>query len=338
MRLTHVSIAGLAYVDAPVVVPTADLERQLQPTAERLGLRLDLLVALTGIDERRFWPPGVQPSDAATWAAEQALAASGIDRERLGVIVSTSVCKDYIEPSVASLVHGNLHLPPTCLNFDVGNACLAFLNGMELVGALIERGAVDYGLVVDGENSRQAVEATVARLRQPSCDPRIFRDNFATLTLGSGSAAAVLARSDLAPHGHRFLGGVSLAATEHNRLCLGQPEEMRTDPTTLLTAGVALASRTFELAREQMGWSIDALDELVMHQVSAPHTDRIVEALGADPRKVFAIYPRFGNIGPASIPIVLGKARDAGRLRRGARIGLMGIGSGLNCAMMEIVW
>jgi len=76
----------------------------------------------------------------------------------------------------------------------------------------------------------------------------------------------------------------------------------------------------------------------VIHQVSAAHTDRFVEMLGADPRKIFAIYPRFGNIGPAAIPITLGKARDAGRLRRGARVALMGIGSGLNCSMMEVVW
>jgi 3-oxoacyl-[acyl-carrier-protein] synthase III len=338
MRFQNVSIAGLAYVDAPVVVPTGDIERQLWPTAERLGIRLDLLTALTGIDERRFWERGVQPSDAATRAAEEALAAAGVDRGRLGAIVSTSVCKDYIEPSVASLVHGNLRLPATCMNFDVGNACLAFLNGMETLGMMIERGAIEWGLVVDGEGSRQAVEATVARLQGPGCDARVFLDNFATLTLGSGAAAAVLARSDLAPHGHRFLGGVTLAATEHSRLCLGQPEEMRTNPTALLTAGLELARRTFALATEQLGWSADILDEIVIHQVSAAHTARFVEMLGADPRKVFAIYPRFGNIGPAAIPITLGKARDAGRLRRGARVALMGIGSGLNCSMMEVVW
>jgi len=338
MRFHNVSIVGLAYVDAPIVVPTSDIEQKLRGTADRLGIRLDLLTALTGIDERRFWEPGVQPSDAATWAAERALEAAGVERGRIGAIVSTSVCKDYIEPSVAALVHGNLKLGAGCLNFDVGNACLAFLSGMEIVGTMIERGVIDHGLVVDGEGSRQAVEATVARLAHPGCDARVFRENFATLTLGSGASAAVLTRSDLAPHGHRFLGGVSLADTEHNKLCVGQPEEMRTDPTGLLVAGLELARRTFAVARDQMSWSPEALDEVVIHQVSAAHTDKFTEMLGVDPRKVFAIYPRFGNIGPASIPIVLGKARDAGRLRRGARVALMGIGSGINCSMMEIIW
>ena len=36
--------------------------------------------------------------------------------------------------------------------------------------------------------------------------------------------------------------------------------------------------------------------------------------------------------------MVLAKAEEAGRLTRGDRVALMGIGSGLNCAMAEIVW
>jgi 3-oxoacyl-[acyl-carrier-protein] synthase-3 len=38
------------------------------------------------------------------------------------------------------------------------------------------------------------------------------------------------------------------------------------------------------------------------------------------------------------VPVVLSKLADAGRLRRGRRVALMGIGSGLNCSMAEVVW
>jgi 3-oxoacyl-[acyl-carrier-protein] synthase-3 len=36
--------------------------------------------------------------------------------------------------------------------------------------------------------------------------------------------------------------------------------------------------------------------------------------------------------------MALCKAEEAGRVRRGDRVALMGIGSGLNCSMMEVVW
>ncbi len=47
-------------------------------------------------------------------------------------------------------------------------------------------------------------------------------------------------------------------------------------------------------------------------------------------------YPRYGNVGPASVPITLAQEQDS--LRQGDRVLLMGVGSGLNTAMMELAW
>lgn len=338
MKFHNVSIVSLAHVDAPIRVTSAELGARLAPVLTRLGMGEDLLERASGVVARRWWEPGVQPSQAATWAAEQVLEQSGLARAHIGAVVSTSVCRDYIEPSVACLVHGNLGLAPGCLNFDLGNACLAFLNGMHLVAAMIERGDIDYGLVVDGEGARFVQEATIARLLQPETTEQDFREQFATLTLGSGSAAMLLARSDLAPDGHRFVGMVSLAATQHNQLCRGQNDKMVTDAKTLLFAGLELAGQTWAAAQRDLGWQEAELDEFVLHQVSGTHTASLCKTLGLSPQKVMAIFGEFGNIGPASVPIVLSKAVEAGRVTKGKRVALMGIGSGLNCAMAEVVW
>ena len=148
----------------------------------------------------------------------------------------------------------------------------------------------------------------------------------------------LLARSDLAPDGHPFLGSVSLAATEHHGLRKGQVDGMVTDTRQLLVAGIQLAARTYQVARETMGWSMDTLSELVLHQVSKAHTEKLSQALELDMDKIHRLYPEFGNVGPAAVPMVLAKAAEAGRIDRGDRVALMGIGSGLNCAMAEIVW
>jgi len=338
MPFTQVSIAAIAHIDAPIRVTSAELCAPLSRTMARLGMRPDLLESASGVRERRWWEPGVQPSQAATGAAERALAAAAIDRGRIGVLINTSVCRDYVEPSTACLVHANLGLSPRCLNFDLGNACLAFMNGMELGGHLIERGEVEFALVVDGEGSRFVQEATVARLARDDATEADFRDQFATLTLGSGAAAMVLGRADLVAGGHALQGGVSRAATEHSGLCRGQVDKMVTDAKTLLFAGLELAGQTWQAAQEVLGWTAGALDEVVIHQVSGTHTHSLIRALGIDPQRVLAIYPDFGNIGPASVPIVLSKAAEAGRIQPGGRVGLLGIGSGLNCSMAEVVW
>jgi len=336
VRFENVAIHGVAHVDATERVSSAELEARLEPTLKRLRVPRGLLEGLTGIKARRMWGPQVLPSDAAALAGARAIANAGIDRERLGILISTSVCRDYIEPSTACLVHGKLGLGPGCLNFDVGNACLGFLNGMDIVGNMIERGHIEFGLVVDGENSRFVVDRTIERLSGDDVDQGAFWANFATLTLGSAGAAMVLGRADQG--GHRYLGGVTVAATEHRDLCRGQVDHMETNSADLLTCGLDLAERTWTVAHAELGWRPEDLDEFVVHQVSKTHTDKLRARLGIDEHKLLATYPEYGNVGPAGIPLVLARAAELGRLRAGTRVALLGIGSGLNCSMAEVLW
>lgn len=338
MRFENVAILSVAHVDATHRVSSAQLEHRLEATLKRLHVPKGLLEGLSGIKARRMWDPQVQPSDAATLAATHAINQADIDPARLGILISTSVCRDYVEPSTACLVHGKLGLGPRCLNFDVGNACLGFLNGMDIVGNMIERGQIDYGIVVDGENSQFVVDKTIERLLGDDVDQATFWANFATLTLGSAGAAMVLGRADANPGSHRYLGGVTVAATQHRDLCRGQVDHMETNSADLLTWGLELASEAWALASTELGWTADALDEVVVHQVSRAHTDKLRARLGIDERKLLATYPEYGNVGPAGIPLVLSKAAELGRLSPGARVALLGIGSGLNCAMAEVVW
>ena len=113
---------------------------------------------------------------------------------------------------------------------------------------------------------------------------------------------------------------------------------MYTDTKGLLLAGVTLATHTLATTVEQMDWNVQDLDEYVLHQVSKVHTESLCGRLRLSMDKVLRIYPEYGNIGPAAIPYVLSSSAEAGRLSRGNHIALLGIGSGLNCAMAEVVW
>ncbi len=338
MQFENVVIQSLAAIEPPIRLTSMEIAERLAPAMKRMGIKSTLLEDISGIIARRIWKANTLPSDAATMAAEKAILDSGIDRKEIGIIINTSVCRDYLEPSTACIVHGNLGLADHCVNFDVGNACLAFLNGMDIAARMIERGEIDYALIVDGECSGPITDATIERMLEPSMTKKQFRAEFASLTLGSGAAAMILTRSELAPAGHRYLGSVTRSATEFNKLCTGHMHQMVTDTKTLLTEGLKLASKTFHAAFIALGWVASVLDQFVIHQVSKVHTDSLVKILGLDPAKVLAIYPEMGNIGPASVPIVLAKAVELGKIKTGDRVALLGIGSGLNCSMAEVVW
>ena len=338
MLFKNVSIAGLAHIDAPHRLSSADINAQLQPTMDRLGIKTDVLQDIAGIYARRLWDDEVQASDAATLAAEKAIADAGVDRAKIGLLVNTSVSRDFLEPSTASIVSGNLGLGENCQNFDVANACLAFLNGMDIASRMIERGEIEYALVVDGETANLVYEKTLERMALPGVTADDFRNEMAALTLGCGAAAMVMARTELVPDAPRYRGGVTRSATEWNQLCRGNLDRMVTDTRMLLIEGIKLAQKTFVAAREALGWAVDELDQFVIHQVSRPHTQAFVKSFGIDPKKVMTIFTEHGNIGPASVPIVLSKLKELGKLKKGDRIALLGIGSGLNCTMAEVEW
>jgi len=340
MLFQHVAIAGLAHIDAPRRLTSDEIHARLRPTLDRLGIKYNVLEEVAGVRERRLWDGEVKASDAATLAGVKALADAGIDADRVGLLVNTSVSRDYLEPSTASIVSGNLRLPDTCQNFDVANACLAFLNGMDIASRMIERGEIDYALVVNGETADLAYEKTLDRLSRDDVTEEQFRDEMATLTLGSGAAAMVLARSELAPGAPRYRGSVTRSATEWNQLCRGDlvHDRMIADGRMLMIEGLKLGQKTFTAARAALGWVVEELDEFVIHQVSKAHTKAFLKAFRIDPKKVLTIFGEHGNIGPASVPIVLSKLREGGRLKKGTRVALLGIGSGLNCSMAEVVW
>ena len=338
MLFQHVAIAGLAHIDAPKRLTSDEINARLKPTLDRLGIKTDVLGDIAGIHARYLWDDHVLASDVATLAGVKALADAGIDPGKVGLLVNTSVSRDYLEPSTASIVSGNLGMSDTCQNFDVANACLAFINGMDIASRMIERGEIEYALIVDGETANLAYEKTLERLGRDDATEEQFRNEMATLTLGSGAAAMVLARAELVPGAPRYRGGVTRAATEWNKLCRGNLDGMVTDTRTLLIEGVKLAQKTFIAAKHALGWVSEELDQFVIHQVSKVHTAAFTKAIGIDPRKVMTIFGEHGNIGPASVPIVLSKLREMGRLKKGDRVALLGIGSGLNCSMAEVVW
>jgi acyl-CoA:acyl-CoA alkyltransferase len=339
MRFRHVAIESLAYELPPLSVSSVQLEQRLRSLLTRLHLPLHPIEPLTGIVMRRFFKPGALVHEAASGVARKAIELAEIPPDRIGVLINTSVCKDYIEPSMASLIHGDVGLPAHCVNFDIANACLGFMNGMEVAGRMIDSGVVDYALLVDGESAGDVVEATINRLLTPGVTAKDFWDQFATLTLGSAAVAMVLCHERYSRTSHRVIGSVNLADTSHSRLCLGTAERMITDSTRLLKAGVALARMTWELACEQIqDWSKGSIHQYICHQVGRSHMAALAEALGIPLSKCFLTFPEHGNVGPAAVPLTLALADEAGRVRKGDRVALMGIGSGLNVSMMSLHW
>ncbi len=348
MRYTRVCIESYAYELPDHVVTSTVIEERLAPLYQRLNLPEGRLELMTGIRERRFWAPGAKPSQVSTRAAEKALAQSVIPREEIGCLIHASVCRDFLEPATSTVVHHNLNLSPEAINFDISNACLGMMNGVMDIANRIELGQIRAGMVVAGENGGPLVEATIRMLNEdPAITRRSSKDSFASLTIGSGAAAIIVAHCDLAPHGHRLAGVVARADTSGNDLCRGDTDMgmgegsqplMRTGSEELMRQGCALAGRTFETALAELNWTREDIDRFFTHQVGTAHSRLLFEMIGADRKKDFSTFEFLGNMGTVSWPITMAIGVEDGLVARGDKVMAMGIGSGINCLIAGIEW
>ncbi len=337
MRYTKVSLSGLAYELAPVVVTSAALEKRVAPVYEKLHLPQGQLEALTGIRERRWWNQGVRLPEAAARAGKKALEKAGVPASALGALIYAGVCRDASEPATACAVAAQLGVSRDCAVYDLSNACLGVLSGIVDAANRIELGQIRAGLIVSCESAREINESMIASmLARPTMEH--FKLSIATLTGGSGAVAVLLTDGSLGAVGPRLLGGAAQSAPEHWDLCRWDRDFMRTDAAAVLKNGVELARGTWKKFIDELGWSAGGVDKTICHQVGGPHRAAVLGAFGVPLEKDFATYEYLGNIGTVSLPLTAALAGERGFLEKGDKVGFLGIGSGLNCLMLGWEW
>jgi len=345
MRFRHVCIESIVSVEPDEVWTSAEIEHRLRPMYERLRLPEGRLELMSGIKERRMWAAGTRPSDASAEAGRKLLATTRIAPSKLQVLMHSAVCRDMLEPATATFVHHKMGLGGGMQVFDVSNACLGFLNGLVMLGAMIDAGQTRAGVVVSGENGRPLVERTIQHLLAANLDRNAIKPFFANLTIGSAAVAAVVCHEDELPPGaprHRLAAGAALADTSHAELCQGDSAgdglAMETDSEQLLIAGVDVAQRTWAEFKRETGWNESTPDRVVCHQVGSAHRRKLYETLGLDLAKDFSSFETLGNTGSAALPATLVRAVEQGAVRTGDKVALLGIGSGINSLMLAVEW
>ncbi len=323
------------------------IERKLAPLYQRLKLPEGRLALMSGIDERRVWPPGTVPSGPSIASGRQAIAAADIDPGRIGCLIHASVCRDFLEPATASRVHHELGLPAKCWVYDVSNACLGLINGAVQIAGLIQSGAIEAGIVVGTENSRPLLQGTIDALNADTTVTRkTVKPAFASLTIGSGSCAWLLTHASISKSQTRLDAGIAIANTRHHDLCrsdddtagAGMMPLMETDSERLMREGIATGTAALEELLGETGWSRERIDRTVCHQVGGKHRSEMLASMRLPLERDAITFPFLGNTGSVALPLTLAAAAQHDQITRGDKVTLLGIGSGINSVMMAATW
>jgi 3-oxoacyl-[acyl-carrier-protein] synthase III len=344
IHFSKVCLDSFGYELPPRIITSEEIEDRLAPVYERLRLPAGRLELMSGISQRRLWPEGTRPSEAATLAGKQVLESVDIDPKQVDCLIFTSVSRDMIEPATASFVHNNLGLSSSALIFDVSNACLGFLDGMVMLANMIELGQVKNGLIVSGETAEELLESTLlSLLKDESLSRKSIKPAFASLTIGSGAVGLYMRRVKEHEDRPRLVHGAWRANTEHSDLCHGGQSGlnttlMATNSEELLYRGVETAQKTWREFSTKQGWQADKIDRFFCHQVGSAHAKLLFNQLGLSQDKNFETLATLGNVGSVSAPITMAMAMEQAAFQPGQKGALLGIGSGINCMMLGVEW
>jgi 3-oxoacyl-[acyl-carrier-protein] synthase-3 len=343
MIFKNVVIESMAFAISEKELTSNEIEKQLAPLYDKLKLPEGRLELMTGITSRRIWDPGTLPSSLSTEAAENLFKKSKINRSEVDLLIHASVCRDFLEPATASVVHANLKLSPHAMIFDLSNACLGVINSIVVAGNMIENGQIKSALIVSGENAGPLLTNTINELlTNPKIDRKNIKKYIANLTIGSAATAILLTHKSNSPVSPRIMGGAVETDSSANHLCRGDGNPhsliMETDSEELLKYGTKLAQSTWKKCKSNLGLNNSDFNLVLTHQVGVAHEKLSLEALELTNIKTFRTYPTLGNTGSSALPITLMKAHEADIIKSGDKIALLGIGSGLSSIMLGVQW
>jgi 3-oxoacyl-[acyl-carrier-protein] synthase-3 len=270
-----------------------------------------------GIAERRI-ADAETVADMATYAAEKALANSGLTAADID-LVTVATCSSIDRcPNVATRVAARLGIAAPAA-YDLNTACSGFSYAMGTADHAIRAGASRNAIVIGAEKLSDVTDWT---------------DRTTAVLFGDGAGAAVItATADGEEPGiGPVLWGSAPDKGDVLRIEGWQPYIVQEGQVVFRWATTALAPFAIE-ACARAGVKPQDLAAFVPHQANSRIIDGIVKRLGLGPNVVIAKdLVESGNTSAASVPLALSKLIERREVPSGAPVLLFGFGGGLTYA------
>lgn len=330
-------IIALASVLPENKLTSIELEKKITKNSPGISLPEGIIEILTGVKERRVADENMNASDLATQAAKKALEKANLKSQDIDLLIFAAANGDMMEPATANIVQENLELK--CPVFDVKNACNSFVNAIEVAESLISSGKYKKILIANGEIPSRSVRIKVK-------DKEQLKRAFAGYTLGDAGAAMILAPSD-GKSGILYSQFTSYGEHWRQSTVLGGGTRFPRDPDKSYfegeTAGlkdifIKIGPKQIYDCLEKVGWTIEDLDKIVVHQVSLKTFDLLVKEAKLPKDKLVIVLSELGNMVSASIPVALDQAQQRGELHTGDKILLLGLAAGVSIGTLAVIW
>ncbi len=323
----HTRIAGTGSYLPPRRLSNADLAAQL--AQQGIETSDDWIVERTGIRARHFVDDGVVCSDLAEQAARRAMEAAGVGPQDIDLLIVATSTPDMVFPSTAAILQGKLGITHGAPAFDVQAVCSGFVYALTVADSLIRTGTARRALVIGAEVFSRILD---------------FKDRTTCVLFGDGAGAVVLEASekpgilstDLHADG-RHVGILCTPGTVSGGQVLGDPT-LKMDGQAVFKMAVKVLEEAARAALDKAGATDADIDFLIPHQANIRIMQSTARKLKLGEDRVIVTVDQHGNTSAASIPLALDTAVRDGRIQRGHRLMLEGVGGGFTWGAVYLVY
>lgn len=347
-------IKGIGYYVPENVVTNKDLERHMDTSDEWIQER-------TGIRERRYATRHQEStSTLAAKAARKCIGNAGADADEIDMIIFATLSPDYYFPGSGVLLQRQLGLSKKEIPaLDIRNQCSGFVYGLTVADAFIRSGFYKNILLVGAETHSMGLDYST-RGRNVTV---IFGDGAGAVLLGSTDeegrgilANALHANGEFAeelaminPGAHSGVHAEDPAVYGYKNAEFGETfisqkmlDEGMIFPNMngqlVFKHAVAKFPEVIDEVLKKSSLKKNDIDLLVCHQANLRISQYVQKVMGLTDDKVWNNIQRYGNTTAASIPIALGEAYEAGKVKKHDLVCLAAFGSGFTWGASLIRW
>ncbi len=276
------------------------------------------IVARTGIKARHLAEAGQTSSDLGLIAAQRAMEMAGVTAEQLDLIIVATSTPDFVFPSTACLLQGKLGNKGATA-FDVQAVCSGFVYALTIAEKFIRSGSHRRALVVGAEVFSRILDWN----DRGTCV--LFGDGAGAVVLEAAGKPGILTTALHADGAHH--GILSVPGNVAGGKVTGDPF-LRMDGQAVFKFAVRVLAEVAHECCEQAQVAPAAIDWLIPHQANIRIIEATAKKMGLPMDKVIVTVDQHGNTSAASVPLALDAAVRDGRIRRGQKVMLEGVGGG----------
>lgn len=272
----------------------------------------DVFDATVGIRSRYIASEDVCASDLCLNAGERLLAGLGWEKESVDILLFASVTGDYKTPPTSAILQERMGLPSTTFVLDVPMGCCGCIYCINVAGNMLSAGTARRALILVGD--------TAKRMGNPMDKSRgpLFGDSGTALALEyDPSASDIMIEFNTMGSGYKALmtphGGYRHPITQESFVeedfgngIIRAPKDALINGMDVFSFAITKPPVSVKKMLEDQGLDKDKdVDFFLIHQANKLIVDRLVKKLKLPAEKVPYNLQEFGNLGGASILMLM---------------------------------